>query len=199
MKNMNEDHTRRILNIIREGKDTESSKLITEQEEEMLAPTDEMMPDDFETAEVEVEDESAGEDRDLDEGELREEEDKFRQTVHNRVKFNKFKLYPASQNVEWGGEFTDSRMEWNYSLDDSRGVYMTSELLQLDDDTLDVIKKLVGYYKAWSDDWATRIAEEYNNKIRDDENVEDDGETAKDEYEGLFEPGDDLPEIDALA
>jgi len=199
MKNMNEDHTRRILNIIREGKDTESSKLITEQEEEMLAPTDEMMPDDFETAEVEVEDESAGEDRDLDEGELREEEDKFRQTVHNRVKFNKFKLYPASQNVEWGGEFTDSRMEWNYSLDDSRGVYITSELLQLDDDTLDVIKKLVGYYKAWSDDWATRIAEEYNNKIRDDENTEDDGETAKDEYEGLFEPGDDLPEIDALA
>lgn len=199
MKNMNEDHTRRILNIIREGKDTEASKLITEQEEEMLAPTDEMMPDDFETAEVEVEDESAGEDRDLDEGELREEEDKFRQTVHNRVKFNKFKLYPASQNVEWGGEFTDSRMEWNYSLDDSRGVYMTSELLQLDDDTLDVIKKLVGYYKAWSDDWATRIAEEYNNKIRDEENTEDDGETAKDEYEGLFEPGDDLPEIDALA
>jgi hypothetical protein len=193
MKNMNEDHTRRILNIIREGKDTEASKLITEQEEEMLAPTDEMMPDDFETAEVEVEDEAAGEDRDLDEGELREEEDKFRQTVHNRVKFNKFKLYPASQNVEWGGEFTDSRMEWNYSLDDSRGVYITSELLQLDDDTLDVIKKLVGYYKAWSDDWATRIAEEYNNKIRDDENTEDDGETAKDEYEG-FEPGDDLPD-----
>jgi hypothetical protein len=199
MKHMNEDHTRRILNIIREGKDTEASKLITEQEEEMLAPTDEMMPDDFETAEVEVEDEAAGEDRDLDESELREEEDKFRQTVHNRVKFNKFKLYPASQNVEWGGEFTDSRMEWNYSLDDSRGVYITSELLQLDDDTLDVIKKLVGYYKAWSDDWATRIAEEYNNKIRDNENVEDDGETAKDEYEGLFEPGDDLPEIDALA
>jgi len=193
MKHMNEDHTRRILNIIREGKDTEASKLITEQEEEMLAPTDEMMPDDFETAEVEVEDESAGEDRDLDTDELKEEEDKFRQTVHNRVKFNKFKLYPASQNVEWGGEFTDSRMEWNYSLDDSRGVYMTSELLQLDDDTLDVIKKLVGYYKAWSDDWATRIAEEYNNKIRDNENTEDDGETAKDEVEG-FEPGDDLPD-----
>ena len=193
MKHMNEDHTRRILNIIREGKDTESSKLITEQEEEMLAPTDEMMPDDFETAEVEVEDESDGEDRDLDTDELKEEEDKFRQTVHNRVKFNKFKLYPASQNVEWGGEFTDSRMEWNYSLDDSRGVYMTSELLQLDDDTLDVIKKLVGYYKAWSDDWATRIAEEYNNKIRDEENTEDDGETAKDELGG-FELGDDLPD-----
>ena len=52
---------------------------------------------------------------------------------------------------------------------------------------------MVGYYKAWSDDWATRIAEEYNNKIRDNEDSEDDGETAKDEVEG-FEPGDDLPD-----
>ena len=193
MKNMNEDHTRRILNLIREGKVKEESKLITEQEEDTLAPTDEMMPDEFETAPVEDVDEDAGEDRDLDDAELKEEEDKFRQTVHNRVKFNKFELYPASQNVEWSGDFTDSRMEWNYSLDDSRGVYITSDLLQLDDDTLEVIKKLVGYYKAWSDDWATRIAEEYNNKIRDEENAEDDGETAKDELGG-FEPGDDLPD-----
>ncbi len=193
MKNMNEDHTRRILNLIREGKVKEESKLITEQEEDTLAPTDEMMPDEFETAPVEDVDEDAGEDRDLDDAELKEEEDKFRQTVHNRVKFNKFKLYPASQNVEWSGDFTDSRMEWNYSLDDSRGVYITSDLLQLDDDTLEVIKKLVGYYKAWSDDWATRIAEEYNNQIRDEENTEDDGETAKDELGG-FEPGDDLPD-----
>ena len=186
MKNMNEDHTRRILNLIREGKVKEESKLIKEQDE-TLAPTDEMMPNDFETAPVEDEvDENAGEDRDLDADELKEEEDKFRQTVHNRVKFNKFKLYPTSQNVEWSGEFTDSRMEWNYSLDDSRGVYITNDLLQLDDDTLEVIKKLVGYYKAWSDDWATRIAEEYNNKVRDEENSEDDAEG--------FEPGDDLPD-----
>ncbi len=186
MKNMNEDHTRRILNLIREGKVKEESKLITEQEEDTLAPTDEMMPDEFETAPVEDVDEDAGEDRDLDDAELKEEEDKFRQTVHNRVKFNKFKLYPTSQNVEWSGEFTDNRIEWNYSLDDSRGVYITNELLQLDDDTLEVIKKLVGYYKAWSDDWATRIAEEYNNKVRDEENTEDDAEG--------FEPGDDLPD-----
>jgi len=186
MKNMNEDHTRRILNLIREGKVKEGSKLIKEQEE-TLAPTDEMMPDEFETAPVEDEvDEDAGEDRDLDDAELKEEEDKFRGQVHNRVKFNKFKLYPRTQNVEWSGEFTDSRMEWNYSLDDSRGVYITNDLLQLDDDTLEVIKKLVGYYKAWSDDWATRIAEEYNNQVRDEENTEDDAEG--------FEPGDDLPD-----
>ena len=194
MKNMNEDHTRRILNLIREGKDKEKTKILKEQEE-TLTPTDEMIPtDEFETAGTEGFDEDSGKDRELDDAELKEEEDKFRQTVHNRVKFNKFKLYPTTQNVEWSGVFTDNRIEWNYSLDDSRGVYITTELLQLDDDVIDVIKKLVGYYKSWSDDWATRIAEEYNNEMKDQENTEDIG----DGVEG-FEPGDDLPDIDAFA
>ena len=194
---MDEDHTRRILNLIRENKDKEITKLLKEQGE--LAPIDEMLPtDEFETADTEEFDEDSGKDREIDDAELKEEEDKFRQTVHNRVKFNKFKLYPSSQNVEWGGEFTDNRIEWNYSLDDSRGVYITTELLQLDDDTLEVIKKLVGYYKAWSDDWATRIAEEYNNEMRDQENTEEDSKPLEGGIEG-FEPGDDLPDIDAFA
>jgi hypothetical protein len=191
-----------MLDLIREGI-LYNKTLINEQDEmggmDALAPTDEMMPNEFETAEMDTEtDEDSGKDRELDDAELKEEEDKFRQTVHNRVKFNKFKLYPSSQNVEWGGEFTDNRIEWNYSLDDSRGVYITTELLQLDDDTLEVIKKLVGYYKAWSDDWATRIAEEYNNEMRDQENTEEDSKPLEGGIEG-FEPGDDLPDIDAFA
>ena len=190
MRYQGDEQTRKMLDLIREGI-LSNKTLINEQDEmggmDALTPTDEMMPNEFETAEMDTEtDEDSGKDRELDDAELKEEEDKFRQTVHNRVKFNKFKLYPSSQNVEWGGEFTDNRIEWNYSLDDSRGVYITTELLQLDDDTLEVIKKLVGYYKAWSDDWATRIAEEYNNKVRDGKNTEDDAEG--------FEPGDDLPD-----
>ena len=179
---MNEDHTRRILNLIRENKDKEITKLLKEQGE--LAPIDEMLPtDEFETADTEEFDEDSGKDREIDDAELKEEEDKFRQTVHNRVKFNKFKLYPSSQNVEWGGKFTDSRIEWNYSLDDTRGVYISAELLQLRDETLEVIKKLVGYYKAWSDDWANRVADEYDKSPDDEE-----------ETEVAFEPGDDLPD-----
>jgi len=202
MRYQGDEQTRKMLDLIREGI-LSNKTLINEQDEmggmDALAPTDEMMPNEFETAEMDTEtDEDSGKDRELDDAELKEEEDKFRQTVHNRVKFNKFKLYPSSQNVEWGGEFTDNRIEWNYSLDDSRGVYITTELLQLDDDTLEVIKKLVGYYKAWSDDWATRIAEEYNNEMRDQENTEEDSKPLEGGIEG-FEPGDDLPDIDAFA
>jgi hypothetical protein len=187
----NEDQTRKILNLIREGKLNPNKSLIREQEEaaptEELAPTDEMTPtDEFETAETEEQgaiDEDG--DQELDEAELKEEKDKFRQSVHNRVEFNTFKLYPNSQNVEWSGTFTDSRIEWNYSLDDTQGVYVSCELTQLRDDTLETLKKLVGYYKAWSDEWATRIAEEYNDGL----------DSAEEEPEqGGFEPGDDLPD-----
>ena len=70
---------------------------------------------------------------------------------------------------EWSGEFTDTRISWYYSLDDSRGVYMTGDMLQLTDDTLKQIQKLVGYYQTWSDEWANRIAEEYQNEFKAEE------------------------------
>jgi hypothetical protein len=188
-----DNQTRKILNLIREGDVKSKKQMIKEQLDPTLNPTDQMDPDSgFEIADMPDENEEiSGEVRELDTDELKEEEDKFRQTVHNRVEFNKFKLYPKSQNVEFGGKFTDSRIEWFYSLDDSTGVYITADMLQLRDETLEVIKKLVGYYKAWSDEWANRIAEEYNTSISN-EDVEE-----VEEVEGIgFEPGDDLPDED---
>ena len=188
-----DNQTRKILILIREGDVKSKKQMIKEQLDPTLNPTDQMDPDSgFEIADMPDENEEiSGEVRELDTDELKEEEDKFRQTVHNRVEFNKFKLYPKSQNVEFGGKFTDSRIEWFYSLDDSTGVYITTDMLQLRDETLEVIKKLVGYYKAWSDEWANRIAEEYNTSISN-EDVEE-----VEEVEGIgFEPGDDLPDED---
>ena len=112
------------------------------------------------------------EEKELDPAEYAEEEKKFRDTISPRVKFNQFKLYPKAQNVEFSGEFTDNRVEWVYSLDDTRGVYITSNLLQLSDGTLKQIQKLVGYYQTWSDEWANRIAEEYQNEVKAEENEE---------------------------
>ena len=82
-------------------------------------------------------------DRDLDEAELVEEEQKFRDNVSTRLSFNRFRLYPKSQNVEFSGKFNDNNVEWFFSLDDSRGVYISADLLQLTDDTLKQVQKLV--------------------------------------------------------
>jgi hypothetical protein len=117
--------------------------------------------------------EPATENKELDPAELSEEEKKFRDTVSPRSSFNSFKLYPKAQNVEFSGEFTDSKIEWFFSLDDSRGVYITGTFIQLNDDVLKQIQKLVAYYETWSNEWANRIAEEYRNDVVDDENAED--------------------------
>ncbi len=87
------DETRKILELIRENQQKSFKKnktLITEQ------------------------DQNVQEEKELDPAEYAEEEKKFRDTVTPRVKFNKFKLYPKAQNVEFSGEFTDNRIEWFY-------------------------------------------------------------------------------------
>jgi hypothetical protein len=145
------DETRKILELIRESKRTSplSNKILIKEQELGVV-----------------------EEKELDPAEYAEEEKKFRDTISPRVKFNQFKLYPKAQNVEWSGEFTDTRISWYYSLDDSRGVYITGDMVQLTDDTLKQIQKLVGYYQTWSDEWANRIAEEYQNEVKADTDEE---------------------------
>jgi hypothetical protein len=122
------DETKRMLELIRE------SKIVSNRNTRLIREADERN----------VEDKDLGED---DPAALSEEEKKFRDTVSPRVAFNRFKLYPKAQNVEFSGKFTDNNVEWFYSLDDSRGVYITADLLQLSDTTLKQIQKLVAYYE----------------------------------------------------
>jgi len=146
------DETKRMLGLIRESstKKTDTTKKMLREQVE-----------------------SATENKELDPAELSEEEKKFRDTVTPRSSFNSFKLYPKAQNVEFSGEFTDSKVEWFFSLDDTRGVYITGTFIQLNDDVLKQIQKLVAYYETWSNEWANRIAEEYKNDVVDDENTEE--------------------------
>jgi hypothetical protein len=150
------DVTRKMLDIIRESKENKKYAINESLNKKRFL---------FEADENK-------EDKDLDATELTEEEKKFRDTVSPRVKFNRFRLYPKAQNVEFSGKFTDSNIEWFYSLDDTRGVYITADLLQLNDQTLKQIQKLVAYYESWSNEWATKIAEEYKNETKDEENAE---------------------------
>lgn len=162
------DVTKKMLEIIRESKiaTIRESKIVSNRNSRLLREADERN----------------AEDKDLSEDDpaaLTEEEKKFRDTVSPRVSFNRFKLYPKAQNVEFSGKFTDNNVEWFYSLDDSRGVYITADLLQLSDTTLKQIQKLVAYYETWSNEWATKIAEEYSNDLKDEENAEEGPESVE--------------------
>lgn len=100
----------------------------------------------------------------LKEDEVKEEEKKFRETVSPRVEFKKFFIYPKASNVEWAGKFTNIDLEWVYSLDSTNGVYISGDLVRLDDGAMDILKKLNGYYQTWSNEWANKLAQDYNFK-----------------------------------
>jgi hypothetical protein len=88
--------------------------------------------------------------------EQKEEENKFKDFVSKLVKFNPIKVHP--ENVEWSGHLIREKIDWNFSLDDTIGCYIhTTELIQLRDETLEVLKKLRGYYDVWSDEWSSRL------------------------------------------
>jgi hypothetical protein len=92
----------------------------------------------------------------LDPDEQRDEENKFKDTVSNMVKFNKVKVY--KENVEWSGYLLREKIEWVYSLDDTIGCYInTSEVIQLKDEVLETLKKLKAYYDIWSEEWSGRL------------------------------------------
>lgn len=126
----------------------------------------------------------------LDLSQQKDEEKKFRSIISPRVNFDQLIIYPKTGNVEWGGSFQDSKIQWFYSLDDTRGVYISCELLKLDDSTIETIRKLVGFYDTWADDWANKIADEYRNEVNDevDEPYTEESEVETNNEEGSEEP-----------
>ena len=54
------------------------------------------------------------------------------------------------------------------------------------------IQKLVAYYESWSNEWATKIAEEYKNDTKDEENAEKGPENLENTEETEDEEGGQL-------
>jgi len=97
---------------------------------------------------------------DLEGEELKKEQNKFSDMITPRVSFTNFKLYPNSNNVVFSGVI-DSGIEFQLSLKD--GAYVNTDNIELNDEVVDVIKKLNGFYVEWSKEWSNKLRNEYNN------------------------------------
>jgi hypothetical protein len=99
----------------------------------------------------------------LSPAELSEEQTNFRNTVSPRVDFTGFKIYPKNKNVVFSGKFENmGGLEWEFTLEDTNGLYITANNVPFSDDTIDMVKKLKGFYDNWADEWAQKLATEYN-------------------------------------
>ena len=104
--------------------------------------------------------------------EQKDEENKFKDIVSKLVKFNPIKVH--KENVEWSGHLIREKIDWTFSLDDTIGCYVyTTELIQLRDEVLEVLKKLRGYYDVWSDEWSSRLT---GSETQDSEKIQVDTE-----------------------
>jgi hypothetical protein len=105
--------------------------------------------------------------------EQRDEENKFKDIVSKLVKFKPIKVH--RENVEWSGHLIREKIDWYFSLDDTIGCYVdTTDLIQLRDETLEVLKKLRGYYDVWSDEWSSRLTGGTPEEGDDDMSFDDD-------------------------
>jgi len=119
--------------------------------------------------------------------EQREEENKFKDIVSKLVKFNPIKVH--TENVEWSGHLIRENIDWYFSLDDTIGCYIdTTELIQLRDETLEVLKKLRGYYDVWSDEWSNRLTGGSSEETSD---MDMGGETTPEDMDMGAEEGDE--------
>lgn len=65
----------------------------------------------------------------------------------------------SSSNIEWVGELTQENVEWVYSLDDQSGCYISANMLQLTDETVQVINKIKQNYKEWASTWGRILSD----------------------------------------
>lgn len=94
--------------------------------------------------------------------ERKNEEQKFREVLGNLVEFNVFNIYPKAGNVVFGGIFQGmDGLQFQFTLEDSNGLYVTANNMQVTSEVVETIQKLKGYYDNWKEEWANKMATEY--------------------------------------
>ena len=92
----------------------------------------------------------------VEDSELGEESAKLRDMVGG-VDLKLYEVYPKDKNVVMVGVL-DNGIEFKFSKKE-QAPYINVDNMRLDSETVDVIKKLQGYYVNWTQYWAEKITE----------------------------------------
>tara|TARA_R110000744_G_scaffold342492_1_gene447630 strand:- start:1784 stop:2374 length:591 start_codon:yes stop_codon:yes gene_type:complete len=92
--------------------------------------------------------------------------DDFIEQVSDLVDYKALQLY--RNNVEWGGRLIKEDLDFFFSLGESNGVFISGNMVRVDNDFVDTIEKLRNFYDIFSAKWANVLA---NRKITDTDNL----------------------------
>jgi hypothetical protein len=91
-----------------------------------------------------------------DKSSFQETMDEFIEEVSDLVDFDELHLYKNS--VEWGGKLIDDNITFLYTIGENGGVYISADIVKIDEDFLSIITKLEQYYQKFKSKWSKMLA-----------------------------------------
>ena len=88
--------------------------------------------------------------------------DDFIDQVSDLVDYQTLNIY--YNNVEWGGRLIKQDLDFFFTVGESNGVFISGDMMRLDDDFVSTVEQLRTFYKIFSAKWAKVLA---NRKITD--------------------------------
>jgi hypothetical protein len=82
--------------------------------------------------------------------------DEFVEEVSDLVDFNVLNVYP--NNVDWSGKIIDEDIEFTFTIGENSGIYINGEMMKVDQDFLEMLNKLQGYYEKFKSKWSKILA-----------------------------------------
>jgi hypothetical protein len=82
--------------------------------------------------------------------------DEFVQEVSDLVDFNTLNVYPS--NVDWSGKIIDEDIEFTFTIGENSGIYINGDMMKVDQDFIELLNKLQGYYEKFKSKWSKVLA-----------------------------------------
>ena len=82
--------------------------------------------------------------------------DDFVEQVSDLVDFNALNMY--ENNIEWSGRLVKFDIEYYYSVGEKNGVYISGNMVQVDEDFSEMMETLKSYHNTFSSKWAKVLA-----------------------------------------
>lgn len=82
--------------------------------------------------------------------------DEFVAEVSDLVNFEQLNVY--QDKVDWSGRIVDFDIEFYFTIGENNGIYISGEMMKLDENLLQVVDKLQKYYEKFKSKWARVIS-----------------------------------------
>ena len=91
-----------------------------------------------------------------DKNAFQETMDEFVNEVSDLANFGQLNVY--KNNVDWSGLIVDYDVEFYFTIGESNGIYMSGEMMKIDENYLGMVSKLQSYYEKFKSKWAKVLA-----------------------------------------